>query len=157
MCGVRLVSGSWKIIVIFEPRSLFSFAGFFVCFFWSRYFTLPVAVPLPASNLMVVWKSWLLPEPDSPTTPRHSPSSMVKFALRTACTAPSGVEKRTSRLLTSKIGALISAIHRVEGVAQAIADKIEAEQGDRHEGGREDQHPGRGFHLVRAILDQHAP
>src|ERR1700760_1110589 len=120
---------------------------------WPRYFTLPVARPLPERSPMVARKSWLLPEPDSPTTPRHSPSPMVKLALRTACTSPSGVEKRTSRLLTSKIGWVISAIRGGEGIAQAVADEVEAEQRDRHEGRREDQHPRRGFHLLGAVLD----
>jgi hypothetical protein len=33
-------------------------------------------------------------------------------------------------------------ILRVEGIAQAVADEVEAEQGDREERGWEDQEPG---------------
>src|SRR5579862_5132707 len=157
MCGVSEVSGSWKIIVILEPRSRLSARCGWPSISSPRYLTLPVARPFVASRPMVARKSWLLPEPDSPTTPRHSPSSMVKLALRTACTSPSGVWKRTSRLVTSKIGWLMSAILRVEGVAQAVADEVEAEQRDCHERSREDQHPWRGLHLVGAVLDQHTP
>src|SRR5690606_27574394 len=46
---------------------------------------------------------WLLPEPDSPTMPSVSPRSRSNDRRLTAWTSPSGVAKRTSRSLTSRI------------------------------------------------------
>src|SRR5579862_1291685 len=157
MCGVSEVSGSWKIIVILEPRSRLSARCGWPSISSPRYLTLPVARPFVASSPMVARKSWLLPEPDSPTTPRHSASPTVRFSDLTACTSPSGVAKWTSRSLISKIGAAISAILGIEGIAQPIADEVEAEQGHRHERAGEDQHPGITLHLLFAVGDEHAP
>jgi len=51
----------------------------------------------------------------------------------------------------------VSPLPRIEGVAQAVADEVEAEQGDREEGRGEDQQPRRPLHLAGALGDQHAP
>jgi hypothetical protein len=44
----------------------------------------------------------LLPDPDSPTTPRVSPRRRVNERFETAWTTPSRVLKRTVRLRTSR-------------------------------------------------------
>src|ERR1700749_3484184 len=157
ICGVSDVSGSWKIIVILEPRSLFNAFCGAPRISSPRYLTLPVAWPFCASSPVAPRNSWLLPEPDSPTTPRHSPAPTVRSSLRTACTSPSGVVKRTSKSLISSIVSAISAILGIEGVAQPIADEIEAEKRYRHERRREYQRPRRGLDLILAVGDQDTP
>src|SRR5213595_1608387 len=46
----------------------------------------------------------LLPEPDSPTTPRVSPGAIESVTPSTALTTPSSVGKWTLRFLTSRTG-----------------------------------------------------
>ena len=77
-CGVSAVSGSWKIMVIFEPRMRFSSAGLQA----QELLALEPrraagAGRCAASRPMTAMKVWLLPEPLSPTTPRHSPGWTV--------------------------------------------------------------------------------
>jgi hypothetical protein len=52
---------------------------------------------------------------------------------------------------------LLSPILRVERVAQAVADEVEAEQRDREEDRGENQQPRRAFHLGGALGDEDAP
>ena len=84
ICGVSEVRGSWKIMVTALPRNLFNWPVGALRISVPRYFTLPLALPLPASNPKAARNSWLLPEPLSPTTPRHSLSWMVRLASFTA-------------------------------------------------------------------------
>ncbi len=51
---------------------------------------------------MIERNAWVLPAPDSPTTPTLSPSSMAKLRSLTAATSPSGVANRTERPSTSR-------------------------------------------------------
>ena len=53
--------------------------------------------PLAANSPMMVRNTWLLPEPDSPTTPTVSLTPTVNDTSLTALTSPSGVSKRVSR------------------------------------------------------------
>src|SRR6478736_9372473 len=122
-----------------------------------RYFTLPSARPLAESRPKAARKSWLFPEPLSPTTPRHSPSWIERLASWTACTSPSAREKRTLRPVISSSAAIGSPVLGVKRVAHAVADEIEAKQRHRHEQGGKQQHPGRRFHLVGAVRDQNPP
>src|SRR4051794_38685840 len=106
-----------------------------------RYFTDPSAQPFVASRPMTDIMVWLLPEPDSPTIATVSPGLMSRSMPLTAWRMPSPVRKRTLRSRTARTGSVMSAVLRVEGVAQAVADEVQAEQ-DRHErDGRIDQHP----------------
>jgi len=86
-CGVSAVSGSWKIMVIFEPRTLFSSRGFRPSSSWPCSLADPAARPLRASRPMTAMNVWLLPEPLSPTTPRVSPRATARETPRTAFTA----------------------------------------------------------------------
>src|SRR5688572_2792580 len=122
--------------------------------------TLPSARPFLASRPMTDMKIWLLPEPDSPTMPRVSPALIAKLTSLTARTVPSGVEKVVLRLRTSRMAVMrrgSSTVLGVEGVAQPVADEIEAEQGDRQHGGRPEQRPGRDLHDFRALAHQSSP
>ncbi len=49
-------------------------------------------------------KVWLLPDPLSPTTPRHSPGATVSDTPLTASTTASWVSKRTVNLSMARMG-----------------------------------------------------
>ena len=51
---------------------------------------------------MIERKAWVLPEPDSPTTPTAAPCSISKLTSLTAATSPSGVAKRVVRPVTAR-------------------------------------------------------
>ncbi len=97
-------------MVIFEPRSRFRAAGFnpSTSSPWNR--IEPPARPLRAKRPMAVMKVWLLPEPLSPTTPRHSPAATQRLTPRTAWTRPSWVAKSTVRSAMDRMGG--SAVRR---------------------------------------------
>ncbi len=97
MWGVRAVSGSWKIMVMREPRMRFSARGFRPSSSWPRNRAEPFVWPLRAKRPITAMKVWLLPEPLSPTIPTHSPRPTSRLTLRTASTSPSGVSKPTDR------------------------------------------------------------
>ena len=102
--GVSAVSGSWKIMVIFEPRILLSAAGLRFSSSVPRNLAEPAALPLRASRPISAMKVWLLPEPLSPTTPRVSPRATSRDTPRTAATTPSWVAKSTRRSLMERTG-----------------------------------------------------
>src|SRR2546429_626830 len=60
-------------------------------------------------SAIAVRKDTLLPDPDSPTTPRVSPGMIEKVTPSTAFTTPSSVGKLTRRFLTSRSGSVIGA------------------------------------------------
>src|SRR4051812_21621489 len=99
---------------------------------------------------------WLLPEPDSPTIATVSPGVTSILMPLTACSTPSPVRKRTWRSRMERTDWAISAILRIEGVAQAVADEVEGEQ-DRDEGQRRiEQHPAGALDVLGALRDQDA-
>src|SRR5512134_999280 len=114
--------------------------------------TLPSARPFLASRPMTDMKIWLLPEPDSPTMPSVSPALMAKLTSLTARTAPSGVAKLVLRLRTSRMAVMrSSAVLGVEGIAQAVADEVEAEQRDGEHRAGADDGPRRDLHDHRRL------
>src|ERR1700735_5560992 len=140
---------------------------------WPRSLTLPVAVPLRASNPMIDIRIWLLPEPDSPTIPTVSPGLSDRLTSLTAATLPLSVWNRMRRSLISRIGATesgviargaagarisaISAVLWIEGIAQAVGDEIQAEKRERQGAGGKDQLIGLGIHGGGTGIDQRAP
>ena len=64
----------------------------------------PETSPLPAGRPITARKVWLLPEPLSPTMPRHSPGATSNDSDFTASTRPSGVSNATLRFRTSRMG-----------------------------------------------------
>ena len=105
-------------------------------------------MPFEASRPITAIIVWLLPEPDSPTIGDRLAGATSMSMPCTASTAPSGVRKRTCRSLTLRIGSgvamsaiPISAVPRVERVAQAVADEVQGEQRRDEEEGGEDQQP----------------
>src|SRR5436190_20696579 len=105
----------------------------------------------------------LLPQPDSPTTPRTWPGMTSKLVPSTARTRPSSRAKETRRSRTERRGwvSVVTAISmaiRVGGIAQAVADKVEGQHRDDDDQAG-DQQPGRqrqGLDVLR-LLQQHAP
>src|SRR4029077_1470773 len=98
----------------------------------------------------------LLPEPDSPTIPSVSLGKTSYEIPSTAWTIPSSVLNSTTRSLIERTG---SGTHppllRVERVAEAVADEVDA-QDDQDEGhAREDGQPPRLRALLR-LADEHA-
>src|SRR6202030_2144008 len=152
---------SWNIMAMRLPRMRFSSAGAIPSSSAPRKRALPVARPFAARSPITVRNVWLLPDPDSPTTPTVSPSAIAKDTSLTALTSPSGMVKRVLRFLTSSSATMLnnpcSTVLGVEGVAQPVADEVEAEQGGGEENGGEHQHPGRGLHLGSPVGDEHAP
>ncbi len=76
-------------MVILQPRSRFSRLGPTPRISSPLNRTAPSARPFWANRPMTVMKVWLLPEPLSPTTPRHSPLATFRETPRTASTTPS--------------------------------------------------------------------
>src|SRR6267154_4656672 len=104
----------------------------------------------------------LLPEPDSPTTPSDSPSERMRLTPSTARTVPAAEGNSIDRFSISSraidIGPWTSALQfRIERVAQAIADKVEGQNGDQdHEAGEGDD-PPRPQHEFARIRQHRAP
>ena len=98
------MSGSWKIMVILEPRMRFSLWTGRPSNSWPLNLIDPEALPFRARSPMAAMKVWLLPEPLSPTTPRHSPLATASEMPRTASTSPSWVEKPILRSSIDRTG-----------------------------------------------------
>ena len=101
--GFKDVIGSWKIIEISLPRiSLISLGDFFNKS--SPLYIISPAVILPGGdgiNCINDKAVILLPQPDSPTTPKVSPGLILKLTSCTAGSAPRSVKKVIPRSLTS--------------------------------------------------------
>ena len=105
MVGFRLVSGSWKIMPTFVPRSLRTDAGgISVRSSPSRSIdpedTRPPWGSRPISDRAVM----VLPEPDSPTTPRVSPALTTRSTPDSARTTPERISMSVWRSLISRSG-----------------------------------------------------
>src|SRR5690606_36979120 len=96
------------------------------------------------------------PEPDSPTTATVSPAFTCISTPRTASTGPSGVSKVTRMSRMSKMRSPMSAILRVERVAQSIAQEVEREEQARQRDGGIEQHVWSAAHVARAFGNKHA-
>src|SRR6478609_7904810 len=122
---------------------------------WPRKRALPRERPLASSSPVTARNSWVLPAPDSPTIPRHSPAPTARFTASTAVTVPLGVSKVTPSPASSSSGTGTASVFTgIQRIAQRVAQHIQAHQQRDHEGGRHDEHPGRGLHLLSADVDQ---
>src|SRR5882757_1903078 len=117
--------------------------------------TLPLTCALPSSSPMAAMKICVLPDPDSPTSPTHSEGAMLKDTPSTASMIPVRCEKLMRKRSTLNVGTM-SAILDVEGVAQAIAEDVQAKQQNRQEAAGNQQDPGSGFHFAGTLGDQGA-
>ena len=97
MCGVSEVMGSWNTMPIRAPR-MRSNSGCAQCQQVHGAKARPAGcTAVRGQQPSAARKAWLLPAPDSPTTPRHSPGATASDRSRTACTSPSGDAKVTLR------------------------------------------------------------
>src|SRR5436190_5679604 len=161
--GLSDVIGSWKTIATSLPRTRRS--SFFFSFSRSR--PLNIAVPrtirpggvgIRPSSASV---ETLLPEPDSPTIPSVSPGKRSYETPSTAWTMPSSVLNSTTRSLIERTGSgTHSPLGRVERIAEAVADEVDAEDDDDDRQAREDRQPpryppGRCIRVRLRIADEH--
>ena len=101
--GVSAVIGSWKTIAISRPRTARISLSGRVSRSRPRKRTSPDTVTFGlVSSRSTASIDTLLPEPDSPTTPRTSPGATEKERPSTAVTRPWRVRKRTRRSRTSE-------------------------------------------------------
>src|SRR5918992_4588607 len=136
--------GSWKIMLILLPR-MFRNSSFGVSRrFWPRNRISPSTVAARRSTKpRTVRNVTLLPDPDSPTTPRVSPWSTEKEIPSTALTSPSSVGKWTRRSLTWRRGSANLRVpysriqERVDHVNDQIGhhDEERRHDGDAHDDG----------------------
>src|SRR5919202_897584 len=177
--GFRLVIGSWKIIAICRPRTRRS--ARWLSFRRSRPSkravperTRPARGRRPSSASAVT----LFPQPDSPTMPSVSPGPISNEIPFTACTVPPPVQKWTRRSSTLSNGSLCTADGapaeeperlplaeppdaaaelRVERLPQAVADEVEAEDGDHDRDPRDDGEERRRLEVVVHVGEHRPP
>src|SRR5579872_1957532 len=149
--GVSEVIGSWKIIPMRAPRIRSSSTRDEAMRSRPANQACPRARPFSARSPRMARNAWLLPAPDSPTTLRHSPGATERDSERTACTSLCGVWKLTSSLSSCRMG---SALTRIQRIPQCIPHQGETQQEHDEEGRRNQQHPRRRLHFLRAIVDQ---
>src|SRR6185369_11145139 len=145
-----------------EPRILSSRSGAAFKISSPSNVTLPEQRPLIAVRPIAAIRIWLLPEPDSPTMPSTSPRRTSKLTPSTARTQPCSSLKSTVRSRADRIGIapgrpLTSALVRIEGIAQAVSNEVETEQGGRQHAARQHQQARIGLDRPGAIVDQGAP
>ena len=91
-------------MVSLEPRTRLSCAAGSPRISRSSNRTLPLArAPWP-SNPIAAMSIWVLPDPDSPTMPTHSPGRTARDAARTAATFRSARANSTLRFSMAKTG-----------------------------------------------------
>src|SRR5262249_14804033 len=118
----------------------------------------PTTWPPLGSSCMIDIAVMVLPQPDSPTMPRVSPTSTENVTPSSACTVDrlSRISVRRSFTSTRGIGSPLLE-PGLAGVAQGVADDVEGhdEQHD-HQGGRVEHPPVPLGHVVRAGVHQSA-
>src|SRR6185369_327378 len=75
----------------------------------------------------------------------------IDFAIKRAETYFEAAKREDGR------GAHSSAVLGIESIAQPITDEVQGKEGGGEKKGREDQEPGRPFHIVASLRDEHAP
>src|SRR5215468_2046799 len=111
-----------------------------------------IAISLSTESAVTV-----LPQPDSPTTPRVSPRSMARSTPSTASSMPSSVAKCVFNPRISSRCSKLDHLARIERVAQPITDKVDRKhrQEDRAAG---DQCPMRGdIEVILGVEQQTSP
>src|ERR1700733_3342323 len=159
--GFRADIGSWKIIAISRPaRRRRNLAGM-PCRSWPRYWTDPDSTLTPAGSRFAIARSVRdLPEPDSPTMPKRSPSATSKLMSSTMRVV--GLPLRCTprdRLRTESSGASVISLPpvRAEQVGQPVAEPGKPQAGDDdREAGNGRLLPLRGDELL-AARDHRSP
>src|SRR5689334_17375130 len=105
----------------------------------------------------------LLPQPDSPTTARVSPAPTSKETPSTARTTPSRVKKCVRRSSMARSGAFNGRVSHaarkpgIERIAQAVADQVHRQHGQRQEDAGEDDEIGLDLKIAATFRHDVAP
>src|SRR3954453_4963298 len=160
--GLSAARGFWKIIEISRPRRSRICSSVAPLTSMPENITEPSAI-LPARSRMRItaYEVTDLPEPDSPTMPRVSPFATEMSTCCTAFTMPRRVTNSTVRSRTSGSGCEVIALRpplRVDDVAQAVAEQVEAEHRDHQRQPRKQRDPPLArHHEAGAFRDHYAP
>ena len=107
-------------------------------------------------------KSWVFPEPDSPTIPRHSCAPTVSETPRTAAMVPPAMRIADSEAHAIRSVGRGSTSPRHRRVPASNASRSPSPKmfrqtsSSRQEHAGREQYPGRGLHLSGALRDQRA-
>src|ERR1700744_2445144 len=153
--GFSAVIGSWKIIAISWPARRRRDLTGMACRSWPRYWIEPDSTLTPAGSRFAIARSVRdLPEPDSPTMPKRSPSATSK--LMSSTMRGVGLPLRCTprdRLRTESAGASVISFPpvRAERVGQPVAEPGKPQAGDDdREAGNGRLLPLRGDELLPA-------
>src|SRR5580700_11682 len=167
--GFSEVSGSWKIIPIWLPRTCsISDSGSAATSVPSTTMRPPTTSPPDGSSRMMDSAVIVLPLPDSPTMPRHSPGSTVSDTPSMACTVArrSLISMRRSSMIRSGAnGKTSSQVENsaplqadLERVTQRVTDEVDRDDDeDDRDAGREDLPPVAVVDRVDAGVEHAAP
>src|SRR5262245_35173109 len=92
-------------------------------------------------------KACVLPAPDSPMTPRQRPAPSSKETSSTAVFPPYATPSPSTDSSAS-----LTAVS--QSPSQRISQCVECRQQRDQQARRRQQHPRRGFHFLRALVDQ---
>src|SRR5438270_243674 len=162
--GLNDVNGSWGMNVIARPRTRsFTAAGS------SRRRSVPLKRTSPArmraapSGRMprIARARVVLPQPLSPTSPTTSPVSMSRFIPSSTCAGPRSVAKSTRNPRTASSSAIArraaAAQPRIEHIAQAVAEQVEAHDGEEDRQARRRRVPPRVRQELARLRDRPPP
>src|ERR1700679_1811726 len=132
--GFSAVIGSWKIIAISWPASRRRDLAGIARRSWPRYAVVPDSTFTPAGSRLAMARSVRdLPEPDSPTIPKRSPSATSKLMSSTMTVVALPLRCTPSdRLRTESSGVSVISLPpvRAEQIRQAVAEPGQPEAGD---------------------------
>src|SRR5665213_206272 len=166
--GLRLVSGSWKIMPIRLPRiRRISSGGRLSIRSPERWISPPAMRPGGSIRPITARPVTDLPAPDSPTTPSTSPLAMSKEMPSIACSTLRRVANSTLRLRTERTASVMrrdypglpcfSSQFRIERVAQPVAEQVDRQdQGGESKAREGDDPPFAGEQIIVADPDQRA-
>src|SRR5690606_23181831 len=150
MSGLSAVIGSWNTIDMARPRRSFSFDSGTPIRSRSCRRAFPPAVTPSGRRPMSDSAGRALPEPDSPMRPTRSPGPIWNDTSCTSSTAPARtVSPSTLSTDPPELG--------VEVVAQAVAEQVEAEHGQRDGQAGPEGQARRGEQQLLRLLQHAAP
>src|SRR5512134_1653063 len=153
--GLSVIIGSWNTIAMRAPRMRrSSSSGKPSRSVPSNRIRPPTMRPGASTSPRIEKPVTVLPQPDSPTRPSTSPGRTSKLTSSTARATPARVKKWVFRSCTSRVLALKA---RVQDVAQAVADEVDAhDRGEQREARVEADPVLARQHVLEAVRDQQA-
>src|SRR3984885_376513 len=160
--GFSAVIGSWKIIAISWPARRSRDLTGMACRSWPRYAIVPDSTFTPAGSRLAIARSVRdLPEPDSPTMPKRSPSATSKLTSSTMTVVGLPLRWTPSDRLRTESSGVVSLISlppvRAEQIGQTVAEPRQPEADDDDgEAGNGRLLPVRGDELL-PVRDHRSP